>query len=91
MITDNLGKAGWSLGLCCSQLIPTGERSGLPTHIATTESVSLCARMNTWLRFWSLRQRLVLLNDNALEPLGSRLTQANCGVWAHYPSVFCLH
>jgi hypothetical protein len=28
-------------------LIPTGEKSGLLTHIATTESVSLCERMKT--------------------------------------------
>jgi hypothetical protein len=28
----------------------------------------------------------MVLNDNALEPLGSRLAQANCGVWAHRPS-----
>jgi hypothetical protein len=26
-------------------LIPTGERSGLQTHIATMESVSLCVQM----------------------------------------------
>jgi hypothetical protein len=30
---------------CLSDLIPTGERSGLPAHIATTESDSLCAQM----------------------------------------------
>jgi hypothetical protein len=33
---------GWS-----QRLIPTGERSGLQTHIATTESVSLCTRMES--------------------------------------------
>jgi hypothetical protein len=27
-------------------LIPKGERSGLQTHIAMTESVMLCVRMN---------------------------------------------
>jgi hypothetical protein len=27
--------------------IQKGERSGLPTHIATTESVSLCERMKS--------------------------------------------
>jgi hypothetical protein len=26
-------------------MIPTGERSGLLTHIAATESVALCVRM----------------------------------------------
>jgi len=29
------------------RLIPTGERSGLRTHIVATESVSLCARMKS--------------------------------------------
>jgi len=28
-------------------LIPTGERSGLSTRIAVTESVSLCAQMKS--------------------------------------------
>ena len=28
-------------------LTPKGERSGLQTHIATTESVSLCERMKS--------------------------------------------
>jgi hypothetical protein len=32
------------LGLCLSDLIPTGERSGLLMHIAMMESVSLCVR-----------------------------------------------
>ena len=32
------------------RLIPTGERSGLVTHIGTTESVSLCKPMKRWLR-----------------------------------------
>src|SRR4029077_10316823 len=32
------------LGLCLSDLIPTGERAGLQTHIAA-ESGSLCVRM----------------------------------------------
>jgi hypothetical protein len=30
------------LGLRVSELIPTGEQSGLLTRIAATESVSLC-------------------------------------------------
>jgi hypothetical protein len=30
----------------------------------------------------------VLLNENTLEPLGSGLAQANCGVWARDPSGF---
>ena len=29
------------------RLIPTGERSGLQTHIGTTESVSLCGLMKS--------------------------------------------
>jgi hypothetical protein len=34
-----------------------GERSSLRMHIATTESVSLCAQMKSWLRFWKSNQR----------------------------------
>jgi hypothetical protein len=46
LIADNLSKAGWSLAV--SQLsIPTGERSGLQTRIAVTESGSLCVRMKS--------------------------------------------
>ncbi len=40
IIADNLKKAGWSWGC-----VPTGERSGLLTRIAATESVSLCVQM----------------------------------------------
>ena len=42
IIADNLHDAGWSLGWS-PPLIPKGERSGLLTHIVTTESVSLRA------------------------------------------------
>jgi hypothetical protein len=35
------------VGAASQRLIPTGERSELPTHIATTESVSLCMRMKS--------------------------------------------
>jgi len=42
IIADNLSKAGWSLGWV-SAIDSTGERFGLQTHIAMTESVSLCA------------------------------------------------
>ena len=38
--------------------IPTGERSGLQTHIATTESVSLCGRMNSLTAFLELERAL---------------------------------
>jgi hypothetical protein len=34
-------------GAVSQRLIPTGERSGLQTRIATTESVSLCVRMKS--------------------------------------------
>jgi hypothetical protein len=44
IIAHNLSKAGWSW-VVSQRLIPTGERSGLQTHIATTESVSLCGQM----------------------------------------------
>jgi hypothetical protein len=35
---SRIPKAGWGLGYV-SRLIPSGEESGLLTHIATTESV----------------------------------------------------
>jgi hypothetical protein len=44
IIADHLSKAGWSLGWV-SALIARGEESGLLTHIAATESVTLCERM----------------------------------------------
>jgi hypothetical protein len=46
IIADNLTKAGWSWG-CVPALDSAGERSGLLTHIATTESVSFCVRMKS--------------------------------------------
>jgi hypothetical protein len=43
IIADKLSKAGWSLGWF--QLSTAkGERSSWLTHIAVTESVSLCVR-----------------------------------------------
>src|SRR5439155_8385552 len=33
------------VGAVSQRLVPTGERSGSPTHIATMESVSLCVRI----------------------------------------------
>jgi hypothetical protein len=44
IIADNLSNAGWNWG-CVSAVDSQGERSGLQTHIAATESVSLCALM----------------------------------------------
>ena len=35
------------IGAASERLIPIGERSGLQTRIATTESVSLCVRMKS--------------------------------------------
>ena len=46
IIADNLSKAGWSWG-CVSAIDSKGERSGLRTRIATTESVSLCTPMKS--------------------------------------------
>jgi hypothetical protein len=46
IIADNLSKAGW-VGVESQQWILAGEQSGLQTHIATTESVSLCVRMKS--------------------------------------------
>jgi hypothetical protein len=42
---DNPSKARLKLGPAFQRLIPTGEQSGLQTHIAATESVSLCEQM----------------------------------------------
>jgi hypothetical protein len=46
IIADNLSKAV-GVGAASQRLIPKGERSGLQTHIATTESVSLCTPMKS--------------------------------------------
>jgi hypothetical protein len=46
IVADNLSKAGWSWG-CVLALDSRGERSGLLTHIAATESVSLCELMKS--------------------------------------------
>jgi hypothetical protein len=46
IIADRLSKAGWSLGWV-SAVDSQGERSGLQTHIATTESVLLRVRMKS--------------------------------------------
>jgi hypothetical protein len=57
IIADNLSEPV-GVGAGSQRLIPTGERSGLQTHIATTESVSLCTRMKSCLRFWNSNARL---------------------------------
>jgi len=36
------------------------EHPSLLTRIAATKSVSLCVRMNCWLRFWHWRRRSAL-------------------------------
>ena len=46
-------------GATSQPLILRGERSGLQTRIATTESVSLCVRMKSRRRFSNLNQRRV--------------------------------
>ena len=42
------------------RLIPTGERSGLQTRIAATESVLLCERMKTCRPFSNSNRRFAL-------------------------------
>ena len=42
---DTLRAKPVGVGAVSQRLIPAGERSGLQTHTATTESVSLCVRM----------------------------------------------
>jgi hypothetical protein len=44
IIADNLRNAGWSWG-CVATIDSNGQQSGLLTHIATTESGSLCVLM----------------------------------------------
>jgi hypothetical protein len=53
-IARSIGKSSWTIsakpvgvGAASQRLIPEGERSGLQTRIATTESVSLCERMKS--------------------------------------------
>ena len=46
IIADNLSKSGLQLGLRLGDLIPTGERSGLQTHIATRKRF-VCVRMKS--------------------------------------------
>jgi hypothetical protein len=43
IIADNLSKAGWSWG-CASAIDSNGRTISMQTHIAATESVSLCVR-----------------------------------------------
>jgi hypothetical protein len=47
----------WTVGVASQPWIPAGERSGLLTHIATTESVSLCERMKSWQLLSNSNQR----------------------------------
>jgi hypothetical protein len=46
IIADNLSKVV-GVEAASQRLIPKGERSGLLTRIATTETASLCVPMNT--------------------------------------------
>jgi len=52
IIANNLSKAGWSWG-CVPAVDLRDEEFGLQTHIATTESVSLCTRKKSWPLFWN--------------------------------------
>jgi hypothetical protein len=45
IIADNVSKGGMELGAVCRLWIAKDKQSGLQTHIAGTESVSLCVRM----------------------------------------------
>jgi hypothetical protein len=47
IIANKPSKAGLVVGAASQRLIPMDEQSGLQTHIATTESVSLCERMKS--------------------------------------------
>jgi len=58
IIADNLSKAGW-VTAASQRWIVKGERSGLQTRTATTESVTLCGRMKSSRRFWNWKERFV--------------------------------
>jgi hypothetical protein len=45
VIADNLSRGRLEFGAVSQRLILAGERCGLQTRTATTESVSLCMRM----------------------------------------------
>jgi len=64
IIADNLIKAGGSW-VVSERLIPMDEQSGLRTRIAVMESVSLCRRMKTRLRFWNSKRGFSLLAKSA--------------------------
>ena len=57
IIADNLRRPV-GVGAASQRLIPTGEQSGLLTHIATTESVSLCMRMKKLTAFVELESMI---------------------------------
>jgi hypothetical protein len=61
IIADRLGKVGWTLGES-QPLILSGERSGLLTRTATTESALLCMLMKSSARFWNWNVRFVRRN-----------------------------
>jgi len=46
IIVDNISKAGWSWG-CVSAIDSNGRTIWILTRTATTESVSLCARLKS--------------------------------------------
>jgi hypothetical protein len=66
------------VGAAYQQLIQTGERSGLLTRNATTESVSLCARMKTYLRFWNWNRRLAPMGSLRFTLWTVQQTARNC-------------
>ena len=59
VIADNLSKAGWSYGYV-SAVDSQGRTIWIAEHIAMTESVLLCARMKSSLRFWSWNRQFAL-------------------------------
>jgi hypothetical protein len=59
IIADNLRKAGWSWGYV-SAIDSDGRTIWIATHIATTESVSLCVPMKSSPRLWNSNLRFAL-------------------------------
>jgi hypothetical protein len=55
IIADKLSKAGWSWR--CVSAVDSNGQTVLSLPRIATESVSLCAQMKSWLRFWKSNQR----------------------------------
>jgi len=64
IIADNLSKVGWSWGFV-SAIDSNGRTIWIADAPATTEGVSLCVRMKSWLRFLNLKRLSVFCQRNS--------------------------